>query len=141
LKLFQGISSLILTVVLLLPNNQNVRAFPMPPGFYGMVKVDETNVPAATVISAKINGVQYASTIVTTYQGNTVYSLTVPYDDPYTSGIIEGGVEGDIITFYIGNIMASQTATWHAGTLNNLNLTGYSVGPLYFNLYLPVVNR
>ncbi len=81
---------------------------------------------AGMVVSAKINGVQYASTTVLTYLGDTVYSLDIKGDETDTPGIIEGGVEGDIVVFYIGDIQAAQTGTWHSGTNVTLNLTGFS---------------
>jgi hypothetical protein len=142
LKKYRVISSLLLTVVLLLSNIQNVRAFPpLPSSFYGTAKINGLEVPAGTNVIARINGVQYASSFVSLYQGEMVYSLDVPGDDMDTPGTIEGGKEGDTIVFYIGNIKATQTAIWHGGTLVSLNLTGYSAGPASFTLFLPIIKR
>jgi hypothetical protein len=109
---------------------------PLPSGFYGKVKFNGSNVPAGTVVSARVNGVQYASTIVLTYLGDTVYSLDVPGDDPETVGIIEGGVEGDTVVFFIGTTQTTQIGTWQSGTNVNLNLSG-STGQI--TIFLPLV--
>ncbi len=108
-------------------NLQTVLAFPpIPSGFYGTVKVDGANVPNGTVIYAEIDGQQYASAVVMTYNVDTVYSLDVPGDNSDSPGILEGGVEGDTVVFFIGTIQATQTAIWHSGTNISLNLTGFT---------------
>jgi hypothetical protein len=112
----------------------------LPSTFYGTVKVDGTNVPAGTVVSAKINGVQYASTIVITYLGDTSYSLDIPGDDFETPGTIEGGVEGDTIDFYIGTNKTTQTATWHSGYIVNMNLAEFT-NQYTHRIFLPLVER
>ena len=74
------------------------------------------------------------------YQGDTVYSLDVPGDNPDSPGTIEGGVEGDTIVFYIGTTQATKTATWHSGTNVSLNLTGYT-NVIPSIIFLPLVVR
>jgi hypothetical protein len=141
MKKFRGLIILFLTIGVVLLYFQPVLAFPpLPSSFYGAVKINGANVTAGTVISAKINGVQYASTIVQTYQGDTVYSLDVPGEDPDIAGI-QGGVEGDIVVFFIGTIQAIQTGTWHQGTNTHLNLTGFTVEPIKFTEFLPLIFR
>ena len=121
--------TLILSVFLL--NIQPVLAFPpIPSGFYGTVKINGANVPAGTLILAKINGVTYATTPVLTYNEDTVYSLDVPGDDADTPGAIEGGVAGDTVVFFIGAIQATQTAAWSGGNNVPLNLTGTNQAPV-----------
>jgi hypothetical protein len=88
----------------------------LPSSFYGTVKVDGENVSDGTIVSTWINGVKYAETTVLLYAGDTLYSLNVPGDDLATPGTIEGGVEGDTVIFYIGDLVADQTGTWHSGT-------------------------
>ena len=97
---------------------------PLPSSFYGMVKVNGANVPTGTIVSAWINGVQYAWTTVTVYSGTTVYQLNVPGDQDGDSSI-QGGVEGDTITFRVAGVTVAQTATWHTGTDVELNLGSY----------------
>jgi uncharacterized repeat protein (TIGR01451 family) len=95
---------------------------PTPSSFYGTVKWNGANVPAGTIVHAKINTVEYVSATVLTYNGDTVYSLDVPGEDPDVTGI-QGGVPGDTVVFYIGSAPATQTASWQGGTNVNLNLT------------------
>ena len=96
---------------------------PLPSSFYGTVKVDGENMPVDTPVTAWINGVQYASALSSMYQGASVYTLNIPGDDPETVGFTEGGLEGDVIQFYIGDDLAEQTAAWHSGTNVQLALT------------------
>ncbi len=127
MKKLRLLTILILTFSFLAFTIQPASAFPpLPSSFKGTVKVDGANVNGSTVVTARINGVQYASTTVSTYLGDTVYSLDVKGDESDTPGIIEGGVEGDIVVFFIGGIQAAQTGTWHSGTNVTLNLTGFS---------------
>ena len=112
----------------------------MPSSFYGTVKIDDGNVPAGTVVSARINGVEYATSIYQTYNGNTVYSLDIPGEDTDIAGI-QGGNEGDTIVFFIGTLQATQTGTWHSGTNVSLNISYQSGQPANFTLFLPLVRR
>jgi hypothetical protein len=110
---------------LLLGNTMPVLAGPpiLPSSFYGTVKIGGANAPVGATVKAKINGVQYALTTVIAYGSDTVYSLDVPADDPGTVGVIEGGVEGDTVVFYVNNQSANETGTWHSGTNISHNLT------------------
>ena len=108
---------------LLMFNSSSVSAFPpLPASFYGTVKIDGENVPEGTLVSAWINGVEILSVVVEEYGENTVYSINVPGDDSSTEGEVEGGIVGDVIVFYIGDLMADQTAIWSSSN-NVLNLT------------------
>ena len=95
---------------------------PFPHTFYGTVKKDGANVPDGTVISAWIGGEQYVSTNTFTSGADSVYTLNVPGDDPETSAK-EGGVNGEIISFYVGSQMAAQTAIYSSGSVTQLNVT------------------
>ena len=96
---------------------------PLPSSFYGMVQISGANVATGSEVSAKINGVQYAYATVQIYQGQTVYSLDVPGDDPATQGVIEGGVQGNTVVFWIDGTPANETAIWQSGTNVARNLT------------------
>ncbi len=121
-----------------------------PSAFYGTVTQNGQNVPNGTQVTAWINGVQYAATttFITTIgsQQVSVYTITVPADDPSTPEVIEGGNEGDTIIFRVGGYLTDQTGVWHGGTDVELNLTvncppsavsvspsGGSAMPSYFN--------
>jgi hypothetical protein len=103
-----------------------VQAVPqLPSSIYGTAQVNNTPVADGTRIQALIAGqvVAYGNTL--TYQGNSVYALDIPGDDPDTT-LIDGGKEGDTIQFTIGGLQASQTGTWHSGTNVEVNLTAIS---------------
>jgi len=110
---------------------------PLPSGFYGKVKINGANVPDDTIVSARINSMQYASATVIDYNGDTVYSFDVPGDDPGTPEVIEGGIPGSTIDFFIGFLAANQTSTWQSGTNIELDLTAQKMN---FN-FLPIIVR
>jgi hypothetical protein len=114
---------------------------PIPASFYGTVKSNGFNVPIFTQVSARINGIQYATSPYSLFNGDTVYSLNVPGDDPSTPGVIEGGVPGDTVVFFffVGGKQANQTAIWQTGINVNLNLT--VALPEIKLLYLPLILR
>jgi hypothetical protein len=129
----------VLTVGLLLISVLTALAVPpLPSSFYGTVKVDGANVPVGTTVSAWINGVNYAETTVLPYNGDTVYSLDVPGDDPETPGV-EGGISGDTVVFYIGDQLADQTASWQSGTNVELDLTHPPGAIGDYRIFLPWV--
>jgi hypothetical protein len=132
MKTQRMLTALFLVIVLVLNNVSTVSALPqLPSSFNGTVKVDGANVAAGTVVSARINGVQYSSSTVTTYLGDTVYFFDVPGDDPSTPSVVEGGVEGNTIVFSIGGTIADQTGIWHSGTSVELNLTATTPLPMH----------
>jgi hypothetical protein len=98
---------------------------PLPSSFYGTIKLNDSNVPDGTLVQAIIKGKVVAYSQTQTYQGDSVYALDIPGDDPSTAAI-EGGVDGDPITFTIGGIPAGQTGAWHSATNVNLDLTAVS---------------
>lgn len=103
-----------------------VQAVPLlPSSIYGTALVNNAPVADGTRIQALIAGQVVAYGITLTYQGNSVYALDIPSDDPDTA-VIDGGKEGDTIQFTIGGLQASQTGTWHSGTNVEVNLTAIS---------------
>ena len=114
---------------------------PLPSGFYGTISVNGANAPVGARVSAKINGTQYAYTSVLLYQGQTVYSLDVPGDDPATPGVIEGGVQGDIIVFWVAGSPANEVAVWQSGTNVARNLTAVSSLTPHYKTFLPLMLR
>jgi Tol biopolymer transport system component len=95
---------------------------PIPSSFYGTAKLNGANVLDATKVSAWVGGAKYAETETIIWEGDSVYSIEVPGDDPDTPEK-DGGVEGDTVVFKIGDHTADQTGTWHSGTNVELNLT------------------
>jgi hypothetical protein len=141
MKSFRSLTALLLTLGILFVNVPTVLAVPpLPSSFYGTVKYNGGNVPIGFRVSARINGIKYALSPFILHNGDTAYHLDVPGDDSETPDVIEGGVSGDIVTFYVGTTQADQTATWHGGTNVALNLTVPSL-PKYWLIYLPLVKR
>jgi hypothetical protein len=118
------IASVLMAAMVLLTLSPTVAEAvpPIPSSFYGTVKLNGSNVPDGTKVSAWIGGVKYAETETTIWEGDSVYSIEVPGDDPETPGK-DGGVEGETIVFKIASYTANQTGTWHSGTNVELNLT------------------
>ncbi len=125
-KKLRLLCSTIIATGLLVANVSTAFAIPpLPSSFYGTVKVNGANAAPGAQISAWINGVKFAETTVLIYEGNTVYSLDVPGDDPSTIDVTEGGVAGDRIEFHIDGQVADQASQWAGGTNveNNLAVT------------------
>jgi hypothetical protein len=84
----------------------------IPHYFGGTVSTSNGPVPEGTVVDAWVEDVKKAETTVTA-QGT--YELLVPG---------EYGDEGKIVSFTVGGVQASQTATWVSGKADeNFNLT------------------
>ena len=116
----------ILVLILCLAVPTKVGAFPpLPSSLYGTIKLDGEDVPDGTLIQALINDQVYASVSTQTYQGDSVYAIDVPGDDTSTQEV-EGGVEGDVIYFKLNGLLVDQTATWHSGTNQELDLSAIS---------------
>ncbi len=101
----------------------------LPSSFYGTVRVNAANVPDGTQVQALIGGQVMAVGVTQTYQGDSVYVLDIPGDNPDTPAQ-DGGREGDVIQFSIGGVLADQTGQWRSGTNVNLNLTAVSATPV-----------
>lgn len=99
---------------------------PLPATFYGAVTLNGVDAPEGTPVWALIDGVTMAESAVFLFEGRSVYVLDVPGDDPDTPQA-EGGTEGAVMRFEIGNMVADQTATWQEGASTELNLTAASL--------------
>ena len=88
---------------------------PLPSSFYGSVTLDGEDASPGVVVSARIDGVKYAEIQVVSYEGHSAYAINVPGDDGESIGV-EGGVEGDIVVFYVADHRAVETAVWHSAT-------------------------
>jgi hypothetical protein len=118
-----SIATLFVILTLLVWSVSPALAFPpVPSGFWGTVSVDGSDVPDGTPIAAMINGIVYANTVTTTFNGHSGYGVLVPGDDLATVGVIEGGVTGDSVFFRVGSRVAVQHGTWASGPNVNLNL-------------------
>jgi hypothetical protein len=95
---------------------------PNPPArFAGTVTVDGQPVPAGTVIEARIGNAACGVTQTFTQGGQSRYVLDVPALDPGANP--NCGVDGAVVTFFIGGKRAAETGRWANYQLNQLNLT------------------
>lgn len=95
---------------------------PAPSQFSGIVTLDGSPAPVDTIISAWINGTHYPTDYTVSSAGQ--YGLmSVEGDDLATSGVIEGGAEGDNVVFKVNSLQASQTGVWRSGVSQTLDLS------------------
>ncbi len=95
---------------------------PLPSTFYGILQADSAvSSTPGLVVSAYINETPYATTAIIAHEGQWVYSLKVPADNPATEEI-EGGRPGDMVSFLVdGRLVA--TAPWQSGSNTQVDLT------------------
>jgi hypothetical protein len=125
-RLFRISLPVLILYVFLLSTPTSARAVPpLPSSFYGVVKLNGANVPDGTLVQAVINEKVIAYSQTQTYQGDSVYALDIPGDDTSTTAV-EGGAEGDTISFKIGGILAGQSGVWHMATNVRLDLSASS---------------
>ena len=118
----------------LLLNPNQVAAKELPPVWpciiYGTVKENDENVLSGVIVSAKMKGIEIASTEVIFYGGDSVYSMIIPGDS---------SMESDFIEFFIGNEQADQTGTWQSGKNTKLNLM--TTNRQEYNIFLPLISH
>lgn len=103
-----------------------VWAFPpLPSSFYGGVQLNGADLPDGARVEAVIDGQVFAYSLTQTYAGASVFSLDIPGDDLSTADV-EGGREGDVISFRVAGSLAAQTGIWRSGTNASLDLTAAS---------------
>ncbi len=113
---------------------------PLPATFYGLVKENGSDVPDGTTVSAWINGTMYAQTSTQTYQGSSVYAIVVPGDNPATT-MIEGGADGDLVTFTVGGEQMDQVVLWRTGVSVQVDLGVSLYPPMSRRIYLPIIHK
>ena len=95
---------------------------PNPPArFVGSVKVDGAAPAAGTLIEARIGSATCGATTVFMAGGEARYTLDSPALDPGASP--NCGVDGAVVSFYIGGKKANETGSWANYQLNTVNLT------------------
>jgi hypothetical protein len=101
---------------------------PAPPArFAGTVTVDGAPVPAGTVVEARVGAAACGVTQTFMQAGASRYVLDVPAHQPGATP--NCGVDGAVVTFFIGGHAAAQTGTWRNYQLNELNLTRVTPTP------------
>jgi hypothetical protein len=93
---------------------------PLPHAFYGTVEINGQPAPIGTQVEAG------GDNVITGISGNPIITTELgKYGGPGLSVklIVPGFIEeGTIISFYINNVLAEQTAEWHSGEVTELNL-------------------
>jgi hypothetical protein len=98
----------------------------LPHYFAGTVSSSTGPVGEGTAVEAFLDGVKDAETVVT---AQSTYELLVPG---------EYGDEGKTVSFKVGGVQASQTATWASGEIDqNFDLTISSSDGSFFPFSLP----
>jgi PKD repeat protein len=122
-KMSKALIGLISGMLLALTSTAVVFAVPLLPlSIYGTLTIDNADSSVGTPVTAWLNDSQVAQTTTTTAGGATVFTLDIPADDPDTPEI-DGGVEGQVITFRVGDLPAAETAIWHSGDHTRVDLT------------------
>ena len=115
----------LVTLILLAAPGRALAFPPLPSSIWGTVKLNGANLSDGTLVEAVISDKVVAYSQTQTYEGNSVYSLNIPGDDP-SSAAMEGGREGDTVYFRVGGIQAEQTGVWDSATSVRLDLTAVS---------------
>ena len=111
---------------------------PLPLSLWGVVRVDGAPASDGTVVSAWIDEHQYAQAETFTAQGESVYALNVPGDDP-TTAEKEGGTPDDLVLLKVASPETAGSILWQSGESIRLDLGATSASP--FELRLPLVLR
>lgn len=104
----------------------STRQFPpQPSGYYGTILVDDNPAAPGVRVIAQIAGVAYTTDFLVHSVGQ--YGLLyINGDDPDTPGQIEGGGEGDPVSFRVivgtDTLVALPTAVWQSGVTHHLDL-------------------
>jgi len=106
-----------------------VRAIPpLPSVFWGTVQIDGAEAPEGTRVAVWSGGREWAATgmVWNADSAQVLYQVDVPGDDPETVAV-EGPQEGTALEFRVSNGQvtgsAQQSGTWHAGSVNRLDLS------------------
>lgn len=115
----------LLLIVVLLGQKAIAQPPPLPATFYGTVTLDGVDAPVGTPIQALVNGVVVAQTQVFRFEGRSVYVLDVPGDDADTQQT-EGGADGSLVLFRVGNAVAQSAGVWRDAATTALDLSATS---------------
>lgn len=102
-----------------------VNALPpqLPHMLYGALTLDGTLADDGTQIDVLVNHVPFTNVSVQTSEGYAgIYRAFVPTDDPDTPEV-EGGVNGDNVSFAVPGYEIAQTTTFEMGRVENLDLS------------------
>jgi len=120
--------SLILLCLFLMPRSASNAARLQSARFYGYATLDGHAVPSHSPISAWIAGQKVAEGPSFPFAGRSLFAFQVPVENPLHDGR-EGGREGDVVTFQVGDAVAEETAIWHAGANQEVSINAVTPPP------------
>ena len=95
---------------------------PTPPSrFVGSVTVNGANAAAGTLIEARIGNTTCGTSTVFIASNQARYALDSPALEPAQNP--QCGVEGSVVSFFVGGQKANETGSWANYQLNTVNLT------------------
>jgi len=100
----------------------------LPHQFWGAVTIDGVAASDGTEVEAKIDGITYEETTTSGGRYGWDPEFQVPADDPDTAQV-EGGVNGDIVDFYVGGIYATNYV-FSSGGADELDLAVTVLEPI-----------
>lgn len=122
LKLLGGGSLAAVLAVFMFAAVASAESPPSPPArFVGSVKIDGANAPGGTLIEARIGNTTCGATTVFAAGSEARYALDSPALDPGATP--NCGVEGAVVSFFVGGKRANETGSWANYQLNTVNLT------------------
>jgi hypothetical protein len=119
----RGLRTAVVLVALLLVLATTASAVPppLPSSFWGVFTMNGARVALSAELTAHIDDIACGKATLFLYQGATYYSISVKGDIPDTP-IKEGGVDGDVIQFWLNGIPLATTAIWSGGINQMLDL-------------------
>jgi len=111
-----------LLALTLSPLETGVQAVPpLPASIFGNVKTNNANVPVDLQVEALMGETVVASGLTRMHEGDSIYSLIIPGDDPDTS-LVEGPVSGEEVHFRVDGVIVEQVFLWYSGASKRLDL-------------------
>jgi hypothetical protein len=95
---------------------------PLPHTIYGQLRLNSTPAANGSALTILVHGVSFMTTTSTIEGVPGKYHYNVPGDDDSTAGVVEGGVNGDPITFAYPGYELAQTIPWASGAVNALDV-------------------
>jgi hypothetical protein len=121
-RMLAGALGLLLALGLLASLVVPALAVPQPSHqFWGNVTIGGVPAPMDAPVLAEVRGVERSTTVDALGRYGYSPNFFVPADDLDTPTIIEGGRNGDTISFYVGGVFAT-TYTFQSGGHNELDL-------------------
>ena len=107
------------------PAPARAAAPPLAATFYGTVRLNGAFVPPGSEITAVIDGRTVAASQSFLDAGQSVFVIDLPGDDPDTPAVQEGGVENQLVHFFVAGKPSTPSGIWRYGVQARLDLSAY----------------